>query len=61
MYEVDYQIIDDEWVTIRIPFAESHILDLLMDLWSERDRRIRERMDMSEIYAQEQALLFRYI
>lgn len=63
MYLVDYQISDSEWVTLKISYGQSDLLDALMDIWIERDRQLREpnvfraSQTMTELYRQEQQLL----
>jgi len=66
-YSVDYQIIDEEWVTLFIPYSDSDLLDALMDIWIERDRRLGAgnsfTLDprMTELYRLEQHLLSRFL
>lgn len=67
MYCVDYQIMDEEWVTLAVPFEQSDVLDALMDVWIERDKFLKEpcifRLSsrMSELWELEQKLLAPYL
>ena len=66
MYCVDYQIVDDVWISLNIPFDSSDVLDALMDIWIERDKRLKNPNrfldpSMAELHALEQRLLAQFV